>query len=396
MKHFVDLSTEPGDPAPDFLIDWLAPFQTAFTARTWKLVLVLVMGALLTPHKRTVLSCLRITGRAGCKTFSSFHQVLNRARWRPRDLARRLLQLLVAALAGNGPIIIGLDDTIERRWGKRIAARGIYRDPVRSSHGHFVKTSGLRWLSFMLLTPLPWISGIKALPFLTLLAPSERYARKQGLRHKKLTDWARQGMLKIKRWLPDRRVIFVGDGSFGTHDLANCIAPHAALISRLRLDANLFAPPHKSQKPGRPRVKGEALPKPQSYLNAPDDRWTTITPSHWYGSKEATLEIISETALWYRPGNPPTAIRWVLVRDPNGKRDPQAFFSTDIDMSATEIICIFVMRWQIEVTFQEVRTHPSVETQRQWSEKAIARTTPVLLGLYSLVCLWAMQALDTT
>ncbi|WP_246660656.1 transposase [Nitratireductor sp. XY-223] len=225
MKHHVDLSAETGDPVPQFLIDRLDPFRTAFTARTWSLVLILVMGAVLSPGKRTVSSCLRITGYAGCATFSSFHQVLNRARWWPKDLAKRLLHLLVAGLSGNGPIIIGLDDTIERRWGKRISARGIYRDPVRSSRGHFVKTSGLRWLGFMLLTPVPWMPGIKALPFLTLLAPSERYAKKQGLQHKKLTDWARQGMLQIIRWLPDRLIIFVGDSSFGTHELANCISP---------------------------------------------------------------------------------------------------------------------------------------------------------------------------
>ena len=127
------------------------------------------MGALLAPGKRTVTSCLRITGRAMVPTFGSYHQVLNRARWNPRRLARRLTLLLVGQLlAERDPVIIGLDDTIERRWGPRISARAIYRDPVRSSRGHFVKTSGLRWLSFMLLTPLPWLPGIKALPILTL------------------------------------------------------------------------------------------------------------------------------------------------------------------------------------------------------------------------------------
>ena len=298
-------------------------------------------------------------------------------------------------LVEEEPIVVGLDDTIERRWGQKIDARGIYRDPTHSSRGHFVKTSGVRWLSFTLLTPLPWKTGIKALPFQTLLAPSERYASKRGLRHKKLTDWARQGMLQTIRWLPDRKVIFVGDSSFGTHDLANSISKHGTLISRLRLDANLFELPPETNKRGRPRIKGAPLPKLESYLNAADECWTKVTPSHWYGAKEKTLEIISGTGLWYRAGTPPTLLRWVLVRDPDGKMEPQAFFCTDTDMDPAEIISNFAKRWEMEVTFQEVRTHLGVETQRQWSKKAIARTTPALLGLYSLVCLWAQQALES-
>ena len=121
--------------------------------------------------------------------------MLSTARWSARRVAHRLLRLLVAAFVRDGPVVIGLDDTIERRWGTKIKARGIYRDPVRSSHGHFVKASGLRWLCVMLLTPIPWAGCVWALPFLTVLAPSERYAQSRGRRHKKLTDWGRQALL---------------------------------------------------------------------------------------------------------------------------------------------------------------------------------------------------------
>ena len=282
------LQTVAGDPVPDVLRIWLEPFRSAFTAPTWRLVLVLVMGALLAPGKRTVSACLRVTGRAMNANYASYHQVLNRARWNPRDLARRLARLLVAQMVEPGqPIIIGLDDTIERRWGAQIRARGIYRDPVRSSHGHFVKTSGLRWLSFMLLTPLPWLPGIKALPILTLLAPSQRWALQQGRRHKALTDRARQGMLLILRWFPKQSIIFVGDSSFGTHELADAIAPHASLISRLRLDASLFAPPEPRRpgQRGRPRQKGKALPKLHTHLHNNAARWTEISLSRWYGGQ---------------------------------------------------------------------------------------------------------------
>mgnify|MGYP003871665017 CR=1 FL=1 len=350
------------------------------------------MGALLAPGKRTVTACLRMTGRAQALDFTSYHQILNRARWRPHDLARCLLVLLVARLIPEGPVIIGLDDTIERRWGAKITARGIYRDPVRSSHGHFVKASGLRWLGFMLLTPLPWARGIKALPVLTLLAPSERSNVKQRQRHKRLTDWARQDMLQIARWLPERQVIFVGDSSFAVHELVHGLGDRATLISRLRLDASLFALPAKrhAHTMGRPAQKGQVLPKLASRVDDPDSNWHSIEVSHWYGGVQGKpLEILSDTALWYRRGTPPKLIRWVLVRDREGRRAPQAFFCTDTAMDPTDIIACFVRRWQVEVTFAELRAHLGVETQRQWSDMAIARTTPVLFGLYSLICLWA-------
>ena len=394
------LQTGAGDPVPDVLRIWLEPRRGAFTAPTWRLVLVLVMGDLLAPDKRTVSACLRVTGRAMAANCASCHQVLNRARWKPRDLAGRFARVLVAQLVEQGePIIIGLDDTIERRWGAHIRARGIYRDPVRSSHGHFVKTRGLRWLSFMLLTPLPWLPGCKALPILTLLAPSQRWALQQGRRHKALTDRARQGMLLILRWFPKRSIIFVGDSSFRTRELADAIGRHASFISRLRLDASLFAlpEPRSPDQEGRPGQNGKPLPRLRKHLHDPAVRWTGITLPRWYGGrKEKTLEILSGQALWYRAGTRPNAIRWVLVRDPEGRRDPQAFFCTDPDMDPARIIAIFVRRWQIEVTFQEVRAHLGVETQRQWSDAAIERTTPVLLGLYSLVCLWAGDSLART
>jgi DDE superfamily endonuclease len=176
----------PAPAVPDILGRWMAPFEALFTRPTWRHVLVLAAGSLLAPGRRTVTSALSIMGRREIATFTNFHRVLNRSRWSSRAVARRLLALLVDAFAPDGPVVIGIDETIERRWGRKIKARGIYRDPVRSSHGHFVKASGLRWITLMLLAPIPWAGRVWALPFLSVLAPSERYAREQGCRHKKL------------------------------------------------------------------------------------------------------------------------------------------------------------------------------------------------------------------
>jgi hypothetical protein len=240
----------PSTPAP-VLTGWFTPFASAFTAPTLRGVLILIAGAILAPGRRTVTSALSIMGLREIATFTTFHRVLNRNRWSPRDLARRLLHQLVATFVPAGPVVMAIDETIERRWGTRIRARGIYRDPVRSSHGHFIKASGLRWISLMLLTPVPWAGRVWALPFLTVLAPSERYARERGLRHKLLTDWARQMLIQVARWLPNRQVIVVADMSYAAIDLLEEVRRHLTVITRLRLDARLFDPPPLRQ-PGQP------------------------------------------------------------------------------------------------------------------------------------------------
>src|ERR1041385_6010280 len=196
------------------LLAWMGPLLAEFTAPTARHALVLITGAVLAPARRTVAATLRAAGYGQAAEFTNYHRVLNRNRWSSRHLAQRLLLLLVQAFIPEGPVIIGIDDTLERRWGAKIKARGIYRDPVRSSHGHFVKASGLRWLSVMLLAPIPWTGRVWALPFLTVLAPSERYYEKKVCKYKKLTDWARQMLFQLRKWLPERSLVVVADSSF--------------------------------------------------------------------------------------------------------------------------------------------------------------------------------------
>jgi hypothetical protein len=376
---------------PPALVSFLTVFRGFFTAPVWDHVLVLMAGVLLTPGKRTVSAALRIMGLGASPGFARYHHVLSRARWDSRAIARKLLAMILDAFLREGPVVIGIDDTIERRWGPKIAARGIYRDPVRSSHGHFVKASGLRWLSLMVMVSIPRVHRRWALPFLTILAPSQRWSAAHGRRHKKLTDWARQAILQTKRWLPKRRVIVVADSSFAALDLIAAIRPHACLVTRLRLDASLFepAPPRPPGQRGRPRKKGARLPNLVQTLSDPATRWTTLVVPEWYGGTRRTLETVSGTAVWYHSGLPPAPIRWVLVRDPAGERQPQAFLSTDLDVAPAEILGWFVQRWSMETTLQETRDHLGVETQRQWSDLAIARSTPALFGLFSLVTIWA-------
>jgi len=382
---------------PTKIIQVLRLFEKCFSKRVWQWGRVLLIGAILAPGERTVASILRVMGCANDKQFQNYHRVLNRAKWSSRAVSQiLLLQLVKLFVPAHAPIVVGIDETIERRRGSKIAARGIYRDPVCSSKEFFVKTSGLRWISLMLLTPIPWANRVWALPFLTVLAPSKRYHEQRGKRHKTITDWARQMIKQLHRWLPERALVIVADGSYAVVAfLAHMVRlPHVTLVTRMRLDAALYDPAPKREvgKRGRPATKGKRQPTLAKRLTDPATIWQTCTVS-WYAGLSRSVEIATGTALWYHAGIPPVPIRWVLIRDPQGHFASQAILCTDQNADPVQIINWFVMRWPVEVTFHEVRTHLGVETQRQWSDLAILRTTPALLGLFSLVTIFAHQLL---
>ncbi len=196
---------------PCELMNFVIAFAPLFSKPVFNRVKVLLTGAILSPHTRTVANALRVMGLSQEKHFQNYHRVFGRAQWNCLAVSQILLHLLVKTFAVSGEIVIGFDDTVERRRGKQIKAKGIYRDAVRSSKSFFVKTSGLRWLSFMVLTEVEFAKKVWALPFLTVLCPSERYDEERGIRHRKLTDRARQAILLIQRWLPNLDLVFVGD-----------------------------------------------------------------------------------------------------------------------------------------------------------------------------------------
>ncbi len=379
---------------PDAIIPILQPFSTLFQQRTWQKAQILLVGAILSPRKRTITSALRVMGLSDDSGFAKYHHVLNRAVFSPLQLSRVLLLLVVQHLSqGDEPLVFGIDETIERRWDRRIKARGIYRDAARSSESHLVKASGLRWISLMWLANIPWAHRTWALPVMTALAPTERYHLKIGKPHKKITDWARQMILQLRRRLPNRHIVVVADSSYAALDLLHfcqSMTRPVTFIARLRLDAALYtpAPPRQPGQMGRPRLKGQRLPTLKTLLDCPNTRWMSAALA-WYDDVARTIEFSSQTALWYHTGKPPVPIRWALIRDPMRQFDSQALLCTDTTVAPVQIIKWFVLRWQVEVTFQEARAHLGVETQRQWSDRAIARTTPVLLGLFSWITLAA-------
>ena len=379
---------------PSGLTQAIVGLSDLFSKRAWPLVQVLLTGAILAVGPRTVSAVLRVMGLSRERQFQKYHRVLNRVKWSTLAGSRCLLKLLIGAFAPDGPLIMALDDTIERRRGARIAAKGIYRDPVRSSHGHFVKaSSGLRWLCLMLVAPVPWAKRCWALPFCSVLAPSERYYLKRGRRPNKLTDRARQLLLMVKRWVPERPIVVVADSSFAALELLDAARHKLCMITRLRLDAALYdpAPERAPGMRGRPRRKGARQPTLKAVSTCETTTWRSVVLSQWYGQGDKVVEIATGTAVWYSKALPTVPLRWVMVRDPEHKLEPQAFLCTDETVEPEQILAWFIRRWQIEVTFEEARAHLGMETQRQWSGRAIARTTPAILALYSIVTLTAKQ-----
>ncbi len=377
---------------PEAIAAIVAPFSVLFSCRVWVHAQVLLLGALLCQGKRTVTSALRVMGLEHEPHFINYHRVLSRARWSSLQASKILLGLLVGLLSRSLPLLIGIDETIERRKGDKIAAKGVYRDAVRSSQTHVVRCFGLKWVAMMMLVKLPWNQRFWALPFLTVLAPSEAANLEAKGRHKTTVDWTMQMVKQVSRWL-GRRWVLIGDGAYACVQLGwVCILHSVTLISRLRLDARLYDFPtaQPASKRGPKPKKGKRLPSLKTLSQDANQPWETVL-LNWYGNTKQTRDILTGTALWYTRGQQPMPIRWVMVADPEGKDKVEAFFSTDLELTPIQIVEWFVLRWGVEVTFEEVRAHLGVETQRQWSELAIARTTPALFGLFSLVCLMATR-----
>ena len=382
---------------PQEILNVLGAFSALFSKPVWNHALILTVGAILAVRQRTVTSCLRASGLRNEKRFCNFHRVLNRAKWNTLRGSKILLGLLNRLIPADAPLIIAVDETIERRNGPKIKAKGCYRDAVRSTKTKVVKCFGLKWISMALIAPLPWSKRPWALPFLTVLARSKACNDAEGRRHKTTVGWARQMIMAVRRWAPSRAIVLIGDGAYASVSLALCCAGFSrpvSLVSRMRTDARLydFPPPEQSGKRGPKPKKGARLPSIKQRIADPLTRWTSIEVV-WYDGKPRAFDAIWGVCLWHTPGFPPVPVKWVALRDPEGVLRTEAFFCTDLDAEPVRFIRWFILRWNIEVTFEELRTHLGLETQRQWSDKAVTRTTPCLFGLFSIIVLAAVEIL---
>ena len=370
----------------------LFPFSVLFSKPSWKKALTLLLGTLLCTGKRTVCAALRAMGLEREAGFSKYHHLLNRAEWSSLKAAKILFFMLLILVCDRLPLVLLIDETLERRRGKKIKAKGYYRDAVRSSQSQVVKAMGLKWQVMALSVKLPFMSRALALPFLSVLEPSKKCDEAKKRRHKTSLKWASQMVLQVRRWAGKARsLILVGDGGYAAGQLAlDCICAGVTLVSRLKMNAALFDFPDE-KRPGQrgpTAQKGVKLKNFKQMLPLEGLPWKEMEVVG-YGGEKRIARVLSNTCMWGADGATPIPIRWILVADPTGKLNPLPLMSTDPLMTPERMIELFVDRWGLEVTFEETREHLGVETQRQWSDRAIARSTPVLMGLYSCVCLMA-------
>jgi hypothetical protein len=377
------------------IVQLLCVFAPAMTAPTFANLQVLVTGAMLAPGRRTIAAALRAVGLERTTNFGKYHRFFSRAHWCSLTLSRLLISVLIRCFVPSGVALqlIG-DDTVERRRGKQVEYRGLFRDAVRSTANRITYCWGIRWLCVCLLVDVPWSQRPWALPFLLMPVLSEKTCERLHRRHRTLTQCTAIAVERVRCWQPEREIVLVGDGSYAAVPLVlHCqqLNKPVVLVSRLRLDAVLHHLPE-------PRPKGRRGPQPkkgarqkslEARLTDPATVWQKVCV-RWYGGDERQVEVATGTALWYRPGQAPAPIRWVLVRSQKAEKGHAAIqagacFCSDPNRTPEEILGWFIGRWNIEVTFEEIRAHLGFETQRHWSPRAVARVTPCLFGLFSLV-----------
>jgi hypothetical protein len=374
----------------------VSAFSVAFSRQTFQRVVVLFLGAILSPRHRTITGMLRTVGplaKCGGQAlrghWSDFHRVLCCRVWSCWPLGKVLAAMVLELIPADQPVVCPGDDTTPQHKGKHVYGKGCHHDACRSTHGHVVWVWGHKWVTLAINVKFPFAARPWALPVLCALYRPKELNHAEGRRHKTPIDLLRQLMATLIHWFPERKFILLGDGGYASHELAGFChrhRRHVTLVSRFHPQANLYKTPsiRRSKKGGRPRTKGQRVPKPAEAINQSKARRFTV---NWYGGKTRRVELIWGEGHWYKAADGLVPVRWVFVHDIEGTHRDEYFYSTDPTMPADRIVSLYTGRWSIEVTFQEVRTHLGFATPRNWSRRSVLRTAPCLLGLFSVVSL---------
>lgn len=379
--------------APSAMRLLLQAFADTFSRPTYQRFVVLLLAALLTVGTHTILNVLRTVGPLAAGHPSSYHRVFSRSPWSIWRLGRCLTQWVIRHFVPDGPIHLVGDDTVDEHRGKKVFGKGRHRDAVRSSHSYTAFRYGHKWVVLAILVRFPFATRPWALPVLIVLYRNKDKSGKR--RHKTPSQQMRQMLKVLLHWFPERSFVFAGDGGYGTHELSRTAArrpTRLTLVSRFYADANLYAPPPRRtgrKATGRPRVKGAKLPSPEKVV-ARSRRRQCLNVA-WYGGGRRDVQVVTGTGHWYKAGEGLVEVLWVFVHDVTGTHRDEYFFTTDVRLSATQVIECFTGRWSIETTFQEMRAYLKLETTRGRKRDTILRLAPCLFGLYTVVAVLYAQ-----
>jgi hypothetical protein len=375
-------------PLPTEAPPVLYALRPAFTQPTWRRFLLLLIAAVLTTGRRTVANLLRTAGPLATGHPTSYQRVLSAASWSGLCLACGLCGFILRRLVPEGRVTLVGDDTVESHPGRKVYGKARHRDPVRSSHSYTAWRYGHTWVVLAVLVRFPFGTRPWALPVLVDLYRSEADNRARRRPHRTPAQLMCRLLRVVLLRFPGRSFLFVGDAGYGTHEVARFAYRHRvrlALVSKLHPDANLFEPPPRYTGKGRPRVKGDRLPKPRQAVEQ-RRRFRRLTVG-WYGGGARRVGTAGGTGHWYKAGAGLVPIRWVFVRDQEGTHRDEYFFTTDLTLTPQAVVGHYTGRWNIETTFAELRAHPGLETTRGWSRRTVLRAAPCLFGLYSVVAL---------
>src|SRR3954469_22137385 len=392
LRHYASL--------PQQAQSFFDTFAAAFGRPTFLRFAILLVATVLTVGSHSVANVLRTAGPLAPGDPSSYHRFFSCRRWSTLGLARRLIGWILHRLVGPGPVLLAGDDTVDEPPGDRVYGKGCHRDTVRSSHRFTAFRWGHQWLVVFVLVAIPGARRLWALPIFVILCHSEKEDRKHGRRHHTPAQRLLQALLVLRRWFPHRAFILAADGGFASHELTSRavrLAKNTTYVSRFYPKAGLYEPPPvvrlkpngKRLTPGRSRVKGAKLDTPEQVVAKTKER--TRRKVSWYGGEDRQVEVVTGTGHWYKAGQGLVQVRWVYVHDVSGTHRDEYFFSTDVAMTAQQIIETYTRRWNVETTFQEMRSYLGLETTRGWKKDTVLRAAPCLFGLYSVVvCLYRM------
>ena len=366
----------------------LLALRPAFTRPTWHRFLLLMAAAALTAGRRTVANLLRTAGGLARGHKTSYQRVLSAASWSGLQLGCLLCGFALRHLAPDGRVTLVGDDTVEGHPGRKVYGKARHRDPVRSSHSYTAWRYGHRWVVLAVLVRFPFATRPWALPVLIDLYRSERDDRARRRPHRTPAQLMCRLLRLVLLRFPGRSFLFVGDAGYGTHEVARFCHRHRgrlALVSKLHPDANLFGPPPPYAGKGRPRVKGDRLPKPRQAVER-RRRLRRLTVGR-YGGGSRQVGTAGGAGHWYKSGAGLVPLRWVFVRDRSGTHRDEYFFSTDLALTPAEVVGHYTGRWNIETTFEELRAHLGLETTRGWCRGTVLRAAPCLFGLYTAAAL---------